>query len=117
LKRAKEEAKAIVGNPDQIGPLIEELQQAFQREYGDQIIDVKDKVNALIETAKGKDGFDNVVLEDQVNALSALIYLLNPYDDVYDFYKGVGLEDDARLIRRMYNEVFKVPSPPAAKPR
>ena len=77
---------------------------------------MKDEINALIETAKGKDGFDTVAVEDQVNALSALIYLLNPYDDVYDFYKGVGLEDDAQLIRRIYNEVFRVSSPPGAKP-
>ena len=117
LRRAQEEAKAIVGSPDRIRPFIEELQQAVQRGYGDQIADMKDEINALMETAKGKDGRGNVAVEDQVKALSALIYLLNPYDDVYDFYKRIGLEDDVRLIRRMYNEVFKVPSPPGAKPR
>jgi uncharacterized membrane protein YkvA (DUF1232 family) len=117
LERAQEEAKAIVGSPDRNRSFIEELQQAVQRGYGDQIANVKDEINALMEAAKGKGGRDNVAVEDRVKVLSALIYLLNPYDDVYDFYKGIGLEDDARLIRQRYEKVFKVPCPPGSKPR
>lgn len=41
-----------------------------------------------------------------LHAVAALYYLINPYDEIYDFHTGVGFKDDIELIKRVSAELL-----------
>lgn len=44
--------------------------------------------------------------ESTIQCAAALYYLINPYDDTYDFYQGIGFDDDIKLINKVYKKYF-----------
>jgi uncharacterized membrane protein YkvA (DUF1232 family) len=38
---------------------------------------------------------------------AALYYLVNPYDETYDFFRGIGFNDDLAVVRKIYRDNFK----------
>jgi uncharacterized membrane protein YkvA (DUF1232 family) len=39
-------------------------------------------------------------------SIAALHYLVNPFDATYDFYRGIGFEDDFKLIEKVHKKYF-----------
>ena len=37
---------------------------------------------------------------------SALYYLVNPYDETYDFFRGIGFSDDLAVVRKIHEQHF-----------
>jgi uncharacterized membrane protein YkvA (DUF1232 family) len=42
----------------------------------------------------------------RVDAAAALLYLINPYDETFDFLGGVGYEDDIKFLREMHAKIY-----------
>ena len=42
-------------------------------------------------------------------AIAALAYVRNPYDAVYDFFEGLGFEDDIAIVKEAHRDVFGAP--------
>ena len=43
------------------------------------------------------------------NSAAALYYLINPFDETYDFYRGIGFSDDLKLIDKVHKKYFGDP--------
>jgi uncharacterized membrane protein YkvA (DUF1232 family) len=42
----------------------------------------------------------------RVQAISVLLYLLNPYDDLDDFHDGIGYQDAIARVRQIHVSLF-----------
>ena len=66
---------------------------------------IAEEVRDLIRMT-GSTGLDSA---RRVEGLQALIYLHNPYDDVYDFYGDFGFKDDISVIREAHQKLCGPP--------
>ena len=44
-----------------------------------------------------------------IQCAAALYYLVNPYDETYDFYQGIGFEDDIKIIKEIHKQFVTQP--------
>lgn len=42
-----------------------------------------------------------------VQAAAALYYQANPFDEICDFYSGIGFTDDINIIQRVYSRIVE----------
>jgi uncharacterized membrane protein YkvA (DUF1232 family) len=104
LKMAKEEAELILNDHDRLQSLMVELDQCLKKGSAKSFSCVSDELEMLKRIATG--GFGNKVPRDgRLKAIAALIYVLNPFDDSYDFLPDVGLQDDVDMIRLVHSEL------------
>lgn len=78
----------------------------FVSEHSAELKSAAKRIEDLIEKVSNhhsEQGTPKPVIE----SAAALYYLVNPYDDVYDFYSDIGFADDLAIIDRVHSELFK----------
>ena len=72
-------------------------------EYETELQVVSSEIDFLVEVVKRHgDGKEN---DSAIQAAAALYYLVNPYDDICDFYTDIGFTDDIDIIKRVYSRI------------
>jgi uncharacterized membrane protein YkvA (DUF1232 family) len=64
------------------------------------------EVHDLLHLAADGGDPSGAPLDRRIKAISFLLYLLNPYDDVYDFYDGIGYQDGIAELRQVHASLF-----------
>lgn len=98
LRAAQEEAMRIVAEPVPIRQVIDQVRSLLDSGHGGLPGSLAADVEWLI-TAIGDDNKTALTRKQRRKALAAILYLVNPYDDVYDVLGEWGLRDDARVVR------------------
>ena len=83
----------------------------MKRESANELKPIVKEVRDLMDLAS--DGAANAgdVIGRRIQAITVLLYLLNPYDDLYDFHDGIGYQDDIEQVRRVHASLFSSTAP------
>jgi len=98
---AKEEADELIFDPQRLTLTLAEVNSLVERESMDELKPIIKEVRDLIDIAKHCENATK-----RVQAISVLLYLLNPYDDLYDFHDGIGYQDDIARVRQIHDSLF-----------
>ena len=90
----RQHAKAILA-ADGLERFIEELRQEVLAPHAEELAVVTDEVEWLI--ALVSEPTESLLRREE--ALYALVYLANPYDNAFDFLERIGFDDDVEVIR------------------
>jgi len=102
-KAATEKAKEIIADESGFRQFIEFVEQ-FILQNAARLSAVEIEIQDLINFVTGHYR-DEAEVEAVTQSAAALYYLVNPFDAVYDFYEGIGFEDDIRRIRQVHMDV------------
>jgi hypothetical protein len=97
-ERARLEAEQLVTAPNRLKLLLREVAE-IQRTRGTELSEVATDLTLLVALVQGHINGSPVPLSKLKTAVSALAYLRDPFDALYDQHRHFGLEDDARRIR------------------
>ena len=101
-----------------------------QRNFRDQFVSLVEKtvsdnseallianseINSLIDVVNSHDP-ECRPDKSTVQCAAALYYLVNPYDETYDFYQGIGFEDDIAIVKRIHKQFANTPVTKKPKP-
>jgi len=103
---AKHEARKLIQDPKLLSLTLSEVRGLMDRESDGELTPIVKEVSDLMSLAA--DGQDDSGFHDErrVKAITALLYLLNPFDDLYDFHHGIGYQDDIGHIREVHGTLF-----------
>jgi hypothetical protein len=90
----RQHAKAILA-ADRLELFVEELHREVLGPHAEDLAQVTGEVEWLI--ALVSDPTESLPRREE--ALYALVYLANPYDNAFDFLEGIGFDDDVEVIR------------------
>lgn len=98
LSRAQAEADRLLRNPDQLKELIRDVPKRISEIPACVLKEIETEIAPLLAVVKDDTG--STTTESRLAALTAILYLLDPYDAVPDRYGIVGYNDDIAVIRR-----------------
>lgn len=110
-RMAEQEARELIGDPQRLSQTLEEVRQLAERESTGQLQPVTKEIRDLVQLASDGDGSPGAAPAKRIQAIAALLYLLNPYDDLYDFHDGIGYQDDIAQLRRAHASLFAETDP------
>lgn len=99
----KKGAKRILRIPDQTTILSERVKALCDQKphcLGEIAKEIQDLLQ--VSSIESEDPFDRKRREE---AVAALLYLLNPYDTIYDRFPGFGFVDDVERIRKVHQQL------------
>jgi hypothetical protein len=96
-EQAQRDASAMIAKPYQLRALLNEV-RAMSACRTKELDDVAGELEGLCDLVESVAKGESKGQAHDVRAIAALIYLLNPHDDVFDGMVG-GLQDDVRVIR------------------
>lgn len=101
-KFAVEKAKQIIESQSLKARFLETVKR-FVGDHETELQVVANEIDALMEVVarQGDDGDCNAA----VQAAAALYYMVNPYDDICDFYTDIGFSDDIKIIKQVYSSI------------
>ena len=97
---AIEKAKGIVSNQSAVEPFVSFVKD-FMKENAVRLSSVEAEISDLMAVVSGHRGNIDAV-DAVIQCAAALYYLVNPFDAIYDFYLGIGFEDDIRHIKQVH---------------
>jgi uncharacterized membrane protein YkvA (DUF1232 family) len=102
-QRANKEARRILSDPESLHSFLESVPR-FMTLIPEQVQkDIQEKVMELVTMASGQDV--SIDKKQQLYALEAIFYLLDPYDAVHDRYGVLGYSDDKKIIQDAYAKI------------
>jgi len=101
MRQAIVEAQRLLRDPDRLHDLLQDVPKHMLQIPQSVLKEIQEEVAALVFVASGQD--TRVDEERRSRALAAIIYLLDPYDEVHDRYGVIGHSDDKRVIRDAYS--------------
>lgn len=105
-RMAKQEARELAGNPQRLALTLEEVRSLVNRKSTGELQPVTKEVHDLLHLAADGGDPSGAPLDRRIQAISFLLYLLNPYDDLYDFHDGIGYQDDIAKLRQVHASLF-----------
>jgi len=99
FRSAQVEAKRLLQNPKGIQELLDEV-EIYRASNSSQLAPVSREIEDLTQWVKlhAENGAPDKAKQLLV-ALTALAYLRNPFDEVYDFFEGLGFADDFMILK------------------
>ncbi len=110
-RMAEREARELIGDPRRLSQTLEEVRQLAERESTGQLQPVTKEILDLVQLASDGAGPSGAAPAKRTKAIAALLYLLNPYDDLYDFHDGIGYQDDIARLRQVHASLFAAADP------
>ena len=111
LRMAQRDACDLLGDPQRLSQTLEEVRRLADRESTGQLQPVLKEIQDLLLLAADREASPGATPDKRLQAIAALLYLLNPYDDLYDFHDGIGYQDDIAQIRQVHASLFAAPDP------
>jgi len=103
---AKIEASALLDDLKKLTLVLDDVRRLMDTNVEKHLLSVKNEVRELLRIAATPDATDvSPQLSHRVEAIAALVYLLNPYDDLFDRYDGIGYHDDIAQIRKTFERL------------
>jgi hypothetical protein len=110
-RMAEQEARELIRDPQRLSQTLEEVRHLAEQESTGQLQPVTKEIRDLVQLASDGGGSPGAAPAKRIQAIAALLYLLNPYDDLYDFHDGIGYQDDIAQIRQVHASLFAQPDP------
>ena len=105
--RAECEAMRLLDNPEELQRVMEELPNYLTHIPTSIWKDIEGDVVDLVSLVKeGNCMGTKADSSRRASALAAILYLMDPYDAVYDLYGAIGFSDDTLLIRKTHAALF-----------
>jgi len=101
---AKSQALRLLTKPLDITALLQ-LVKSMQVEHAEILRCLKTELEALVSCVACHNSSSSPTSKT-VDCAAALYYLANPYDGTFDFFRGIGLIDDLRVIRDVIAKHF-----------
>lgn len=101
-KVARVEAEKLVCDEKKLTLVLEKVRLLLQSDSEALLLSVKTEVLFLIEVAAAISPVAKISLDHRIDAIAALVYLLNPYDDIFDRHDGIGYQDDISVVRQTF---------------
>ncbi len=101
MNDARKKATQIIANQPERDAFVAMVKQ-FIETHAEELEAVMREAEALVDIVEQGDARDGTAIE----SATALYYLVNPYDDIYDFYSKIGFSDDIEVIKRAYAKVI-----------
>jgi len=98
-----ERAKETVSDNSKLTHFVSLVEQ-FVAQHAARLAPVETEIQELIAVVASHCG-DNSAVDPVIQSTAALYYLVNPYDEIYDFYMGIGFDDDMKRIRQVHSDV------------
>lgn len=105
-RMAKEEAPDLIGNPQGLALTLDEVRSLMNRKSTGELLSVSKEIQDLLRLAADEGDPSAAQLSRRIRAISCLLYLLNPYDALYDFHDGIGYQDDIEKLRQVHASLF-----------
>lgn len=105
-RMADQEARVLATDPQRLAQTIDEVRRLLSRESTGALQQVITEIEDLLRVAGDGAASPEAVPINRIRAIAALLYLLNPYDALYDFHDGIGFQDDIAKIRQVHAFVF-----------
>lgn len=86
--------------------LLAEVDHMVRNEYPKQLYALRPKIEVLKNIVASSGRFAGYSEKERRRAAYALAYLVNPYDEEYDFFEDVGLGDDVTTVQRTFEKIF-----------
>jgi hypothetical protein len=96
--KAERDAVELLRKPDELRALVEGTRALFT-ERSKELREANTDLETLWKVAERIVAVGHPDNPEDVRSVAALIFLLNPYDEKYDGMIGIGLQDDAAVIR------------------
>lgn len=109
LKGSQEKAEGILLERSKLFKIINQSSKMITERK--KFSSIKDDLNSLLSLSKdwAKGDYRNIGKKNMLLIISALVYLVNPFDIVPDFILGIGMLDDFSiflyLISKITNEI------------
>jgi hypothetical protein len=111
---AEQEARVLISDPQRLALALEEVRRLVDRESTGGLQPIIKEVHHLLHLASGGASIVDAMSGKRIQAIEVLLYLLNPYDDLYDFHDGIGYRDDIARVRQVHASLFADPNPTQA---
>lgn len=105
-RMAEKEARVLAADPQRLAQTITEVRQLLAGEAAGALQPVIVEIQDLLRFAMDGAAFPAAQPASRIQAIAALLYLLNPFDDLYDFHDGIGYQDDITKIRQAHSSIF-----------
>ncbi|WP_442510549.1 DEAD/DEAH box helicase family protein [Novipirellula sp. SH528] len=103
---ALKQAERILGD-DRLKSDFISMVRKFYSKKSAKLLEASDEIQSLLQLCEGSLRTDTETA-NAIQAAAALFYLVNPYDEVFDFFPGVGFADDIKRIKQVHSEVFGI---------
>lgn len=97
-------AKKIAADPSQVAVLSQRVHELCVAKL-DVLSCVSNEINDLLNFVSLKTSTSLARNNKMIYALAALLYLLNPYDSIYDRFPAFGFKDDIEVIRKAHSKL------------
>lgn len=104
LKYSRREAHRIIQCPEHLRCLLCDLSRT-EKTASSVTKHLPGAIEALARLAAGLAGANRTDHANRTEAIAALLYYINPFDDTFDFLEGVGLKDDLAVLRQAYSAI------------
>jgi len=101
---AKSQALRLLVKPRDIEVLLQ-MVRTMQEQHSDILKPVMTEIDSLVACVACHKA-ETPPSEKIAESAAALYYLANPYDGTFDFFRGIGLIDDLRVIRDVFTKYF-----------
>jgi uncharacterized membrane protein YkvA (DUF1232 family) len=102
---------AKADDPQRLSLTLAEVHSLMERESKGELRPIVKEVGDLMNLASDGAASSGDIKGRRIQAISVLLYLLNPYDDLYDFHDGIGYQDDIEQVRQVYSSLFAKTNP------
>jgi uncharacterized membrane protein YkvA (DUF1232 family) len=103
---AEQEAGELINDPLRLSLTLAEVRSLMERESTKELKPIVKEVENLMTLASDGSATSSLINSRRIQAITVLLYLLNPYDDLYDFHDGVGYQDDIEKVRQVHAALF-----------
>jgi uncharacterized membrane protein YkvA (DUF1232 family) len=97
---AKIEAHALAQDLEKLTFVLEKVRLLLETDSKALLDSVKPEVLFLVEVAAANHSSARISMSHRIDAIAALIYFLNPYDDIFDRHDGIGYQDDISFMKQ-----------------
>jgi len=103
---AEQEAHTLASDPQRLAQTLDEVRGVLSGTASGALQPINAEIQHLLRVAGDGAVSAEATPRNRIRAIAALLYLLNPYDDLYDFHDGIGYEDDIARIRQVHKSLL-----------
>lgn len=103
-KFAEDKTARILANGRDLERLVSLICE-MQGNRAELLTPIKLEIDALVDCVRSHKPSTSPCPKTVASA-AALYYLANPYDETYDFLRGIGFSDDLEVVKRVHSEHF-----------